>query len=247
MEGIHYKIFVNNNNTKKKILYLTYIGFYKAILTTYSLETQPFVESVINQMARYHFALPYCQLEMATEMVMIEPEILKDYDKNIMSCIYLFKIGSVKQLRTGMKLDKKYKNTDIIYKWGKTTNLKNRTENHLRTYGKFKGSEFELAYSIPVDKHFITRAENDVKFLFEKLGYDLEYTNHKELAIVPHTAFNSITQEYDNILNKYIAIQKEYTKTIIKQERKRLKKSRLIFETEYNKRMSKLVNQAAEL
>ncbi len=242
-ENIHYKTFCDDHN--KKQTYLTFIGFLRILLTTFSLEAQPNINMIINQLWRKYYGKENSKIEIAEDMLKVEPELLKDNDDSNITCIYLFKIGAVHNLRKSMKLDKKYADTDIVYKWGKTINLDNRTTNHLSTYGKIKGSEFILKYYVPIEKHFITEAESDIKYILDKKGYKLEIEHHNELAVIPDSAIDMVIAKYDILSDKYAAIEKNSKKKLIEIECARLEKSKLMFETEYNTRIVELKKKLA--
>ena len=57
----------------------------------------------------------------------------------------------------------------IIVKYGYTSNLENRTSQHIKTYGTIKGVTLELLNYAYVDPKYLSQEEVDIKEYFETL------------------------------------------------------------------------------
>ncbi len=121
-----------------------------------------------------------------------------------MPCVYLFSIGTVKNLRRAMGLGDEYIDTDYVYKLGYTNDLSRRAGEHEITYGVIEGSEIKLALHSYVDVRYIAEAETDVKDLCAELNVGIKYENYRELVIIPKSRMVYVKKQYMNIGKMYM-------------------------------------------
>ena len=129
----------------------------------------------------------------------------KNQSKNIPTClnvlspsIYLFKIGSVKNLRDSMNIDYFYDNTDLVVHWGFSYDLLTRTShyNSTKSYGGIPGSNINLLISTRIDSTNILTARNFIVEYFLDQNYHFEYNNDSEFAIIPKNKLKIIKEQY---------------------------------------------------
>jgi hypothetical protein len=152
--------------------------------------------------------------------------ILENYKNTYnISCIYLLKIGNVSELRKEMSIDEIYEDDYVILKFGLTTNLQNRINDHYVKYNKIDGSNIELLYFSNINKNYLTKAENEIKRLAIIYKCYFKYKNEKELIIVHKNYISYIKQYYDIISNKIdnliseLILNDKFNKSYIKNEK----------------------------
>lgn len=122
----------------------------------------------------------------------------------LIPCVYLFTLGTAKDLRNTMKLDAKYSDNMIICKYGKTDNLERRANEHIALYGQIEGCNLMLKYYSYIDPIYITEAENYIKDYMNILNAHIIYEHHKELvALDPKMLNDKISVQYNMVAKKY--------------------------------------------
>ena len=165
-------------------------------------------------------------------------EIEKVYDNKIrnvildtsiapISCIYLYTLGKVKELRDIFEIPTTFQDNYNVVKYGLTKDLNRRTLEHQNTYGSLinQVSTLSLKYHVVVDEMHLYSAEKDVK----------DFLNGDEL-ILKHKKFKELACLSDDMLNihikyKYAHIGSVYS-TSLRQIQKELEKANEIREKE---------------
>lgn len=88
-------------------------------------------------------------------------EVFSTSARNI-PCVYLFILGTVKDLKKTMKINKKYKKDYVVCKYGFTKDLPRRTGEHMKIYGKIKNADLKLKYYSYIVPLYISKAETDI-------------------------------------------------------------------------------------
>ena len=78
----------------------------------------------------------------------IAENVLKSSTSTI-PCVYFFTLGYVKDLREKMKIDNKYKDDQIVSKFGRTISIVRRIPEHETTFGKM--ADLKLKYYSFID------------------------------------------------------------------------------------------------
>jgi hypothetical protein len=235
---IHYHYFETVPRSACDLIYLTYEGLLKVLFSTRNGKTKCFTGPFINKMNTIYFGTKEQKLVLASQLLGVSPDIIKlmcSVTSGPISCIYLFTIGLVKDLGESMEIDQKYKDTDIVCKWGRTCDLGRRTREHVNTYGKIEGSSFSLKYQAPIDEHYTVEAENAVKDMFLEKKYNYTFKTHKELVIIPSNKFKDMKNEYNTISNIYT----KKVKTMVTDE-KDIKTNHLLSIADKNQMISDL-------
>jgi len=84
------------------------------------------------------------------------------------SCVYLFTLGKVKDLRESMNISNDYKDTDIICKYGYSISLERRFKEHQKKYGSINGVDLRLKYYRYIDTGLLSQAESNISSYMEK-------------------------------------------------------------------------------
>ena len=121
----------------------------------------------------------------------------------MIKCVYLFTIGTVKNLRTSMKISKDIKDDMIIAKYGMTDDLRRRTSEHDKTFSKIDGSSLQLKYSSWIDDRYISTAETELKDYFENMECNFKYKTMDELVTLSPKQITGMKKFYDALTDKY--------------------------------------------
>lgn len=113
-------------------------------------------------------------------MQVIDTFLSTSIDK--VSAIYLFEVGRVDDVKSLYKLDESlYDRNSLLMKYGMTKDLRRRTKEHEKKYGK----ELKLRYHVNIDVAYLSYAEKDVRSFFKKEGLHLKHQKFNELVVVP--------------------------------------------------------------
>jgi hypothetical protein len=158
------------------------------------------------------------------------PEAVKEVCKKStspISCIYLFSLGTVANLRKTFNIitEGNYNDNDIVVKYGRTEDLERRTSEHNNDYGKMENVELRLMMYSFVDSSYASDAETDIAnfYTYSKYKYDIDGRN--EMAIIPKDKLDIVKKEYEKIRKIYAGSLKELLNEIerLKQENENIK------------------------
>ena len=149
---------------------------------------------------------------------------------NATPCTYLFRLGLVKDLKEELHISDDFDDDDVVYKFGRTIDLKERAQKHHTEYGQFNGVEVCLELYAWIDPRYLAEAENMIKSFMSTNNYNIKSSesSYTELVAIPSKSMRKIKKLYTDIAEKYSgllsdmrnensSIKKEldYTKTII--------------------------------
>lgn len=208
----------NLKKTIKKEMYLTYTGLLRVLFASHSKTAFKFVNWAAKTLFTHQFGTVEAKQELSSKLLGVHAKTVKEVfstSATNVPCVYLFTLGSAKDLRKSMSLDNKYTDEMIICKYGMTDSIERRAGEHNKTYGSIKGVNLCLKYYAYVDQQYISNAESDIKEYFEAIGCNLNYENHKELIVIEPTKLNKLVkQQYQNLSNLYSGHIKDLIKKI---------------------------------
>jgi hypothetical protein len=216
-EEVDYKYFLFENPTNggkkqiknkqsKKELFLTYEGLLRVLFVSRNNKTSRFIKWATESLFAIQMGTKQQKDTLCANMLGTNAETVAEVfnkSSHSTSCIYGFTLGTVKQLRESMTIDKKYKDDDVVFKFGHTDSLSRRTKEHMKTYGKIKNSELKLACYSYIDAQFKTKAENDLKQHFKNLECFIEYDKQKELVVVSNDELKNMKNIYSEIGDRH--------------------------------------------
>ena len=124
------------------------------------------------------------------------------------SCVYIFKIGNVADLRDKMTFSDKLSDKAAVYKWGRTKNLMNRYRQHNKTYGHLTPSgEVELVSWAFVPEALTSEAECKLKQFV--IQHKQLYKEHDELITIDHEQLQKVKKHMTEIGAKYSSVLDE--------------------------------------
>lgn len=203
VSGIEYKVIGFDNNRKGGMGFFTYNGLLKYIFTSRSDSAVYIQHSMIKILYITQFGSKEEREELSDEILGIPVkqsiEILQNTSP--ISCVYLYTLGYVKDLRISMKIVDKHKDDDIVCKIGLTCNLNRRSIEHNQKYKKIKNVKVALKHFQYIDTELLKEAEDYLKNYFK--SNKLKYKKEQELVVISQTMMKDVIgMLYENIGNK---------------------------------------------
>jgi hypothetical protein len=193
----------NNRNNNKKYLYLTYIGLIKVLFSSRKHIAESFVNWASKTLFIAHLGSPDQKIKLAGNLIGVSADVVKAvFSKTAteIPCIYLFSLGTVKSLRKKLHLSKEYEDTDFVYKFGMTIDLKRRTKEHVKEFG----NDIEFVTFGLIDAQYISEAETDLKRNFKDLDYIITHEKYKEIVVIPSKKLLSVKKQFNMISRLYM-------------------------------------------
>lgn len=212
----HYKWFtfvngknISDNKTKNtKFLYFTYKGLIRCLYVSRSKNADKFQDWATNILFTHQFGSETDKTQLASKLLGVHADAVRQVFKTsatTVPCVYLFTLGTVKDLRKSMKLDKKFTDNMVVCKYGKTDSLERRTGEHISTYGTIQGCQLMLKYYSYIDPKNITEAENYIKDQMNAINAHITYENHKELIVLDPKVLNDKVNTHFTMVAKAFA------------------------------------------
>jgi len=229
-ENEHYKYFnckKNKNEQKitiKKELFLTYEGILRVLFASHSAKAKTFIKWATETLFTVCLGEQKEKEQLSATLLGVDVKNIKsafsaNSDKT--PCVYLIMVGNANKLLK----DEKYHENDIICKFGYTTDLVRRTNQHYKTYKKEFNVEIELLIFSIIDPQYVCQAETSISHYFNEnklTGYSIKDVLQTELIIINYNNINQIKEHYKLIQNSYIGHYKELNEKIITLEKELL-------------------------
>jgi hypothetical protein len=199
-EGLDYVFFVEDNI---KQLYLTYYGILRLFFSSRKKELSKYLDWVCETVFTAQMGTSTAKLKAAAELAAIDPETVKKifgktcYD---LPYVYLFKLGTAKDLRKSMKLDDDIPDNFIIYKWGRTNCMKRRLCEHINEYRQYKGVKLELVTFGFVDSENQVDAEKEIAAFFIANEKWVKFKKYKELGALGPRGKTLAKQHFETVV-----------------------------------------------
>lgn len=137
LEGADYMRFIVNDYSTRKseAVYLTYQGLMRAAFVSRRGNSRHFVDKAMQMLSSAHLGTQEQRTQLASKLTRIDYETVKafcDVANTKLSVIYLFRIGSVKDLRNVLDIPVTYSDTACVYKYGRTNDIRRRFAEHKR-------------------------------------------------------------------------------------------------------------------
>lgn len=219
--NIHYKTFFIRETlvkhelpTIKKYLFLTYKGILRVLFTSRTLNAEIFQDWAEEKLFTIQMGSKNEKQKLGTQLLKVDLKTFKavfDSYSSTFPCIYLLSLGKVKDLRDTFNISNEINDSSTVYKYGFTEDLERRLREHTSDYGKLKNVNVSLSIFHMVDVKYISKAENDIKHLFEVFGKnlntndtDISNKKRKELVVFNDKEYKQIAEHYKLIGLKYI-------------------------------------------
>lgn len=219
IEDTHYKTFIahtasigHSMDYKRPILYLTYMGLMQLSITRRHPIADKFQKWAAETLFTASLGTPDAKKALAGKLLGLELADIKAFlsiDTGIMPVIYLFSIGRIGDLRKSMKIDTSHEFSDdgIVAKFGYTTDLKTRAEEHTRTFEKFEGAKVMLRCFSRIEPSCLSKAERDLREFFTRQECLVtDNKKYKELVVLSDKfAKVGVVDKYKSLGSIYMA------------------------------------------
>lgn len=242
-----------------KILYLTYEGLLRVIMTTRSNKTRPFMKWITRVLFTVQMGEQEAKEELASEILSVNVKSMREAlsrSSTSVPCVYLFSLGLCKDLRLSMSIDDTIPDNYIVVKYGFTNDLNRRTTEHASKFGKLDGVNMELIQYTYIDPIFLSEAEKDICGYFKDIEIPITtYETQKELVAINPSHMKQVLKQYKALnmlyaghtkemaaeidkLKTTIERQEEKLKTTIERQQEREKYEREILMCNYERQLS---------
>ena len=221
----------NSCDGKTKKLYLTYIGLLRVLFASHKKTTANFIYWASETLFTVHMGTEKQRDKLAANLLATCPKNVKEvFRKTPISfpCIYLLSLGNAKHLRKTLNLSNDISDNVIIYKYGRTCDLKRRIGEHEKRYGKLKNVKINLECFAYIDPKYSSEAEKYISDYFDIMGTRIEHNKYNELVYIVNRkrlgqtigAYEHIQQHYGGFVNEMILTIKnvEKEKELLKKE-----------------------------
>ncbi len=154
--------------------------------------------------------------DMAADVLGISIQTLKavlNTSANSMPVIYMFQLGTVKQLRKSFptEIPETFKDTDLVFKYGLTEDFKARTGQHEKNFKKFVYDDgtplqLQLKHHVYIDPVFLGKAEMEMEKYFKCAKWHLQFKQKlftEVVAIPEHFVDNLVHNEFKRVGVQY--------------------------------------------
>ena len=222
----------------KKVLFLTYEGILRVLFVSKNNKTKPFNKWATKILFAVHMGSEEHKDELISDIKHIPAKTIKAiFNKSASTtpCIYLFKLGNVKELRQSMNISTEIQDDYMICKYGYTDDLKRRTGEHSATFKKIKKTNLELLIYSNIDVLRLSEAESFIGNVLHP--YFFNYENYEELIVINNSCLEKIMEIYKKIVELYGGRSKDLLNQIkdMKIEHQlELMEQRIKYEREHN-------------
>jgi hypothetical protein len=196
-----------SDNKVIKELYLTYIGILRVLFVSRNNNVNSFIKWAAEKLFALQMGSNEQKKQLVADTLGVSAKVISELlntDTNTLPCVYLFSLGYVKDLRESIVIDDKYKDDDIVYKYGFTKDLGRRTNEHIAKYNKIKGVELKLKYHCYVDPQYVSDAEGNIRNTMKALNSKLDYDNTEELVVLTNNTIQIVKDQFELAGKKYM-------------------------------------------
>lgn len=234
-----------NPETKAKEIFLTYQGLLKVLFLSRVGIAHKFISWATETLFTIHLGTETQKNKLASKIIGVNYNVLKEVlnkTSTKMSCIYLIKIGIVKDLRKSMKISEDYDDKDTVYKYGMSIDLTRRLKEHEKEYGDYKGSDLSIQLYDYIDPQYISNAEKSLKSFFEATDMEFIFKKYNELVIIPNDKLKNVKKIFRDVSKMYMS---SITELLLKLEKKddEIKMIKMSYENEIIKKDYELLKK----
>ena len=223
IRDIHYTTFYTKKGTTiTKRLYLSFGGLLHFLFTSRAEKAMKFLSWATKVLFTMQFGSKDEKRELLTTSLGLDPRTVKymfNKKSQTVSCIYLFSLGYVKDLRQSMNISPDIPDDHIVYKYGLTEDLPRRTQEHINNYNNIEGVNIKFKFMSYIDPIFISKAENQISNMIDGLNARFKYDNYKELIILSDKNLGLIEDLYGTIGKSYMGHITELNNKIVNLEK----------------------------
>jgi len=207
----------------QKELFLTYEGILRVLFISRSGNTRGVIRWAVDKLFTIQMGTVEQSRLLASKVLGVSAKALREVFKQSatsLPCVYMFILGSVKDLRESMQIDPKYTDEMLIAKYGCTGDLERRTAEHIKTYGSIKGVDLTIKgvdltikhYSY-IDPMYTMQAETDIRG-FDGIDARFEYQASNELVALKPALLKMVADQYRLLSCSYQGHIKQMTQEV---------------------------------
>jgi len=209
--------------TIKKVLFLTYLGLTRLLFVSRNKNAEHFQKWAIEKLFTIQMGSEERREQLGCEILNINIQTYRDIFKlhaSKLPCIYLLRLGRVKELRMELNLMEEVNDEEIVYKYGFTDSLERRLREHQDDYGKIKNVDIKLECFHYIDVKFMSNAENALRQFFKTFRKSLEVNGRKELVSLGKKELLQVLEMYKYIGNDFAGSTIELQRVVTDSNRK---------------------------
>jgi hypothetical protein len=189
----------NNDN---KVLYLTYMGVLKVLFSARGNKAERFQEWVTSILFTMQMGVQDDKDALAAEALNVDQATITQIFRKsarAIPCVYLFEVGTVGNMRQHFQLDEYKNDEDKVYKYGMSSNMARRANEHSKTYGKLKDNSFGLNVFSYIDVLLMSNVETKLKHSFENMCIRVNDPKDVELVVIKKEKLPFIKELFNDI------------------------------------------------
>ena len=234
-ENLDYKYFICKKsnevrNSTRKELFLTYQGMLRCLMVSHNKKTSHFISWATNSLFTIQMGTEEQKNQLVSNIKGVSYESIQEIfsvSSTDLPCIYLTHLNDVKTIRQEMKLDEKYNDNDIVFKFGLTKSFKQRKYGHKSEFKKISHLiDMKICCFSWIDPLYISQAETELKTILNE--YKIVYDKTDELVVLSSSTLRLVKTLYENISKKFSGHTHELNEKIkqIEHENELLKKDK---------------------
>lgn len=184
----------DNEKTRHKEVFLTYVGLLRVLFTTKNGLTEPFTYWATQVLFTAQLGTKSQRLDLCSSIMGVNRSVLKSVLSKTsykFSCVYLMKIEKVEDFSPP--------EGHSLYKYGRTDDLDRRMSEHAKRYCK----NITLIRFAVIDDIFNAEAEACMRKYFNEKKYSIESKGNIELVCLDDSALKDTVKEYNSIQKEY--------------------------------------------
>ncbi len=124
---------------------------------------------------------------------------------NKVPSVYLFRLGTVEDLRKQLYIPQRHADNCIVLKYGRTIDLRRRMSEHRRSFRvRLPPDDPVLVYHSLIHPNYLVKAEKNIEAWFKDAHLYLENQEHTELAIVTRCVLKKqVRRQYEMLSELY--------------------------------------------
>ena len=198
-------------------LYLTYEGLLRVLFVSRNKHATPFRKWATAILFTHQMGTKDAKVKLGTDLLNITPKTYKavfDSYASTFPCIYLLRLGTVKDVRSTFGIASAIPDDLSVYKYGFTEDLSRRIKEHASGYGKMNGVSIKLSAFHVIDPKYTSDAEGDVREFVETFQKRLHVEGHSELVSLTDKEMLFVKKQYASIGSRYAGATAELTTQI---------------------------------
>ena len=226
IKNIHYNkyfirpnLWIPQNHSIKKQMYLTYKGLLKVLFSSRTGNAEKFQDWAEDKLFTIQMGTQENKEILGTEILNVNLEnyraVFGKYSQGF-PCIYLLSLGKVGALRETFGINANVDDNLIVYKYGFTCDIKRRLKEHNKDYGKMPNVNIDLELFNYIDLKYTSEAETDIRDIFESYETTLDITGRIELVALNTKQFDRVKKEYTRTGREFAGATKELQDEVAK-------------------------------